>query len=53
MVINGRDITVKLWELETGVLVRTFTGHTHKVVSLALSNDGKYVATASCDMIQL
>ncbi|MBX7222514.1 MAG: caspase family protein [Blastocatellia bacterium] len=40
---------VKLWEVETGTLVRTLTGHQGTVGCLALSPDGKWIATGSYD----
>jgi len=41
------DRTAKLWNLRTGELRATFTGHTHFVLSVAFSPDGKIAATGS------
>jgi WD40 repeat protein len=41
LLTSGRDLTVKLWEVETGKLVRTYTGTTDNVEALAFSKDGK------------
>jgi cytochrome c len=41
--------TVALWDLETGRLVRKFTGHEAKVVGLAVSGDGRWAVSASWD----
>src|SRR5262249_4826571 len=43
------DSTVRLWDLATGRLIRTLTGHTKSVVSAAISPNGVWVASASED----
>ncbi len=40
---------VELWDLEKGRLLRRFEGHTNAVKSVALTPDGKRVATAGDD----
>jgi WD40 repeat protein len=45
----GHDRTVRLWDVTTGRLLRTFTGHTDVVYGLAWSPDGRRLATASWD----
>ena len=42
---GGKDTPIKLWDAETGKLLRTLTGHTGRVESLAFSPDGKTLAT--------
>ena len=37
---GGADEEIKLWNLETGELLRTLTGHSHWVLSVAFSPDG-------------
>ncbi len=40
---------VWLWDLETGKSLHVFKGHTAEISALALSSDGKLVASASSD----
>lgn len=39
--LAGADHTLKLWDIETGELVRTFEGHLSSAHAVALSNDGQ------------
>src|SRR5581483_7216959 len=41
LLTSGRDLTCKLWEVETGKLVRTYTGVADNVEAVAFSRDGK------------
>jgi WD40 repeat protein len=41
------DQTVRLWNPDSGTVVKTLTGHTDWVYALALSNDGTLVASGS------
>mmetsp|Transcript_19022 Transcript_19022/g.43193 ORF Transcript_19022/g.43193 Transcript_19022/m.43193 type:complete len:409 (+) Transcript_19022:56-1282(+) len=43
------DRTIKTWNLQTGVLVRTLTGHTDAVTCLCMVDGGKHVLSASRD----
>ena len=47
IVSGSRDKTVKVWDLETGTLVRTLTGHEGEVTSVAL--DGQRIVSGSDD----
>ena len=44
-----QDTTVRLWRVRDGGLVRTFTGHRDIAVSVAVSPDGRTIASASRD----
>lgn len=49
-VLSGSwDKTVKLWEAESGRLIRSFTGHTSDVGSVAFSPDGTRVLSSSSE----
>jgi WD40 repeat protein len=43
------DTTVKLWEVDTGREVRSFSGHIHGVYSVAFSPNGRYILSGSGD----
>ncbi len=43
------DTTIKLWNLQTGKLLRTLSGHSSYVLSVAISPDGQTLASASWD----
>jgi WD40 repeat protein len=42
-------VSARLWDVETAVLLQTFTTHTNDVMDVAFSHDGKLIATASAD----
>jgi len=43
------DKTAKLWEVESGKEIRTFSGHSDAVCSVVLGADGMYLATGGED----
>ena len=47
LVSGGYDKVVKFWNPATGELIRTLSGHTGWVVSLAFSHDGQTLASGS------
>jgi WD40 repeat protein len=46
---GGKDNLVRLWDANTGKLVRTLSGHNDAVASVAFSPDGHRLASASLD----
>lgn len=45
----GEDRTAKIWDIQTGQVLRTFTGHTEGVWGVAFSPDGQSLATSGFD----
>ncbi len=41
--------TVRIWDVETGKLERSATGHTGAITAVAWSRDGKWIASSSFD----
>jgi len=46
---SGGEGTIKLWDLQTGALRNTLTGHAGRVNSLAFTPDGRALASGSHD----
>ncbi|AZL53363.1 hypothetical protein EI285_01765 [Aliarcobacter skirrowii] len=49
IVSGSSDKTVKLWEINSGKLLKTFTGHKNIVNSIAISSDNRYIVSGSAD----
>lgn len=49
LVSGAADKFVKLWDLETGKLVKSFEGHTHHVLGVTLKADNSLIASAGAD----
>lgn len=49
IIANGSDGTIKLWNSDTGELLRTLGGHSKPVNAIAISLDGKILASGSDD----
>ena len=47
--MEGWDILIKLWDVETGNQLATLTGHTENITILVFSHDGKTLASGSQD----
>jgi WD40 repeat protein len=46
---GSEDRTIRLWDIETGNLIRTFEGHRRAVTSVAISPDNRYALSGSED----
>jgi WD40 repeat protein len=53
LVAGGWDFVVKMFDTETGELVRAWTGHQHWVSSVAITGDGKRIVSASSDRVRI
>ncbi|WP_145279392.1 serine/threonine-protein kinase [Tautonia plasticadhaerens] len=49
LVTGGRGRVVRVWDLTTRQVARTFRGHTHEVTCIAFSPDGGRLVSASVD----
>lgn len=49
LVSGSYDATIKVWNLRTGQLLRTLSGHSSQVSAVAISPDGKFVISGSED----
>lgn len=49
LVTGSMDWTARLWDVATGNLLQTFSGHTNSINSVAISDDGSRVLTGSND----
>jgi len=45
MVTGSSDKTLRLWDLETGVVLKKMEGHSNEVLGLAVSRDGQIMAS--------
>jgi WD40 repeat protein len=43
------DCTLRLWDFESGTQQMVFSGHTHRIWSVAVSDDSKFLVSASAD----
>jgi WD40 repeat protein len=49
----GRDTTIKLWDANSGALLRTLHGHSERINQVAFSRNGDYLASAGNDGVKL
>ncbi len=47
--LSAQGNTAKLWEIASGKEIRSFTGHTKPIASVAFSPNGRYALTSSDD----
>jgi WD40 repeat protein len=45
----NKGVSARLWDIETGNLLQTFSHHSNDVNDIAYSHNGKWIATASAD----
>jgi WD40 repeat protein len=50
---EGTDFAIRVWDLATGKQLRPLEGHQGSVLSLAVSNDGRYVLSAGHDAVPI
>ena len=50
---GSTDGTIRLWDANTGRLLRTLTGHTPWVLSVSFSSDGQTLASGGGDTVRL
>ena len=53
LITASYDRTIKVWDLATGDLLDTWTGHKGRIQSIALSPNGQVLASASDDGVRL
>lgn len=46
---GGDDRTIKIWDVATGKMLQSFTGHTDTVLCVAFSQDGRRLVSGSYD----
>ncbi len=51
LISGSTDTTIKLWNLNTGELLHTLTGHLTAVLSVSITTDGNTLASSSSDGI--
>ena len=49
LVSGSGDKTIKLWDMQTGGIIKTFHGHTKEVTSVSISADCTMIASGSWD----
>jgi len=46
---NNKGVSMRLWDVQTGRLLQTFSKHSNDVNDVSFSPDGKWIASASSD----
>ena len=52
-VSGGQDNVLRLWDIETGLLLRTFDVQANRIAAAAFSPDGREILTAAGDKLRL
>jgi len=50
VISGGDDHTIKLWDISSGMCIKTLEGHTRSVTSVAITPDGKHIVSGSDDL---
>ena len=49
IITSSCDKTLKTWDIKSTGVIKTFDGHTDKVVGVALTENGRYALSGSAD----
>ena len=49
IVSGSTDKSIRIWDAESGDLIRTLNGHANWVLSVAITSDNKRIVSGSCD----
>ena len=51
LVTGGLDGEVQFWDIEKRIMIKSFQGHSGKIVKMVHRDDGEFLATAGLDGI--
>ena len=50
LIISGsQDNSIKVWDIESKAIIKSFTGHEKRVYSVCITNDTKFIVSGSED----
>ena len=50
IISGGLDKTIKIWNFESGILIKSLTGHDDVVDQVCISKDSKFIVSGSDDI---